>query len=644
MKKNYLKWNIDLFKYKKKKSGFIIIRFLNIGSIYFKSVPYNYKKLKKKYFSTNNNNSNNNSDNNLKNNNSNNSSNNNLNNNNSNNNSDNNLKNNNSNNSSDNNLKNNNLNNSSNNNLNNNNSNNNSDNNLKNNNSNNNSDNNLKNNNSNNSSNNNLDNNNSNNNSDNNLKNNNLNNSSNNNLNNNNSNNNSNNNLNNNNSNNNNSDNNLKNNNSNNSSNNNLNNNNSNNNSDNNLKNNNSNNSSDNNLNNNKSNNNSIIVSEDFTRQIEKLVIENFDGRTSEALIRFRLQYTDSKGKAVKLDRRSWAFLKYDMSVIKNGKKYKGICMPLLGVSALINFKASTSKISKKTLNRLIEKMDNVKPIKVEEFQNYAGLLTEKDIIELLKLIGADFDPQRLKDFVTQFSHWVNVYFSDDYLPVFWLGEQKLVPDFDESITAQTLNMNNNTVISTEPITEVENNKLMNLDLTVLEPRQSNLLEKAILIKNSELLSKTIQGEPSPFSQKNAVYCIKYNEKPGEFIIGHTTDLTLLECLKRHKNNTGFIPIVVFALQQIQIQQQEPIHPETLEIEFQMVVATDLDLLASRFNTTTANLNQVRKSDPFKFTFDGTEADLTRICIVNTNLEIIKHFRWLSTLEIQIGNYYLSNY
>ena len=84
-----------------------------------------------------------------------------------------------------------------------------------------------------------------------------------------------------------------------------------------------------------------------------------------------------------------------------------------------------------------------------------------------------------------------------------------------------------------------ENNKLINLNPPVLEPIQSNLLERSILKKNTELFSKTIAGEISPLLQKNVVYCIEYNEKPRSFFIGYTTQ-TFLERIKKYKQIKKF--------------------------------------------------------------------------------------------------------
>ena len=274
MKKNYLKWNIGLFKYKKKTSGFAIIGFLNNGLFCHKNVPYNYKKFKKEYLSTNNNSNNTNLNNN-------------------------------------------------------------------------------------------------------------------------------------------------------------------------------------DNLKNNKKNKDIIIsynYDTTFINQIKKLAIENFDGKTSEILNRTTLEYIDYKGNKVRLDSRTWAYLKYNKNLIINKKLYKGICIPLMGVSALLNFKTSTSKLNKKNLNKLIKNCKDINPIKSSDHKTYAALLTEADITLILKLKAADFDLKLLRNFTENFNNLVKSSYVGTHIPLFWVGEQLLGVDHDDSITDQTLSNTIDTFVKTTEV------------------------------------------------------------------------------------------------------------------------------------------------------------------------------------------------
>jgi hypothetical protein len=103
--------------------------------------------------------------------------------------------------------------------------------------------------------------------------------------------------------------------------------------------------------------------------------------------------------------------------------------------------------------------------------------------------------------------------------------------------------------------------------------------------------------------------------------------------LKDHATATGLTPIVVLAFEQT--SNWTKVHPEQLEYDLQLAVTRDL--VESGF-LEKFNLNYVRKCGDYGFQYNGSEADITRICLYNCEKVLMDSFSPLTTGTVLGGN------
>ena len=175
----------------------------------------------------------------------------------------------------------------------------------------------------------------------------------------------------------------------------------------------------------------------------------------------------------------------------------------------------------------------------------------------------------------------------------------------------------------------VNNSLITNL----LQDKGSNCLITKTTSSSLDVIATLQSQSASPFSLENVVYCIRYSEHPGYFRLGCVYDRTFIERLKAHASKTGLKPIVVFAFRQV--TKFDEVHPEQFEIDLQQAVARDL-MESGFFNT--FNLKYVRQSGDYGFYYNGSESDITRICLTKSQSLFSDCFLPLSTDNILAGN------
>ena len=129
------------------------------------------------------------------------------------------------------------------------------------------------------------------------------------------------------------------------------------------------------------------------------------------------------------------------------------------------------------------------------------------------------------------------------------------------------------------------------------------------------------------------MYVIKYEEYPGFYRIGFVADRFFYERLKDHAKATGLTPIVVLAFEQT--SNWTKYHPEQIEYDLQSAVARDLveTGFLEKFD-----LDYVRECGDYGFQYNGSEADITRVCLYNSEKFLINSFSPLNTGIVLGGN------
>lgn len=314
------------------------------------------------------------------------------------------------------------------------------------------------------------------------------------------------------------------------------------------------------------------------------------------------------KGRAIKFDRRTWAFVKIDCDICVGGKNYTSVCCPLFGISALLKLKSSDSNLLKEKVYSIM-KVLNIQLIKPKVgLKTFAGLLTGHQVSLIMQHSSFDFDLSNYNAFRSQFKSQVEKLYGETCLAMFV---------FDQSILTSDLNDN-------QVATILQEDKLATDSL----PLDSTCVSEIVSSGHSHASNET-----SPFSQENVVYCIRYEEYPGYFRTGAVYKQTLAERCKQHAYTTSLNPIVVFAFEQK--RNFTEIHPEQLELDLQQTIARDL--LNSGF-LEVFDLGYVRHCGDFGFFYNGSSADLTRVCFSNSTKFFLNNFEALDTKTIIAGN------
>lgn len=303
---------------------------------------------------------------------------------------------------------------------------------------------------------------------------------------------------------------------------------------------------------------------------------------------------------AIKFDSRSWAFVHMPYIVNADGKNYNSIVYPLFSVPCLFKLRNEDATLNKNTIRRFFNTsgINFIKPESSCKNQGYAHLLTEGQAASIIEQRPIDFDIKKYTSFCSSFTAKINSRYGDTCLPVFYLNKNTLISNYHLGFNVVTLN--NNAIVSDS----------QNLDTAIIQ--QSSI-------------------DPG-FLTTRVVYCIRYSQWPNHFRIGYTCD-SLITRLNDHADATGWKPIVVFAF--YQTDGFTKVHPEQFELDLQQVVARDL-LDTKYFNT--FNLDYVRKCGDYGFFYNGSEADLTRICFTNQNTLFSNTFSPFKTCAIIEGN------
>lgn len=160
---------------------------------------------------------------------------------------------------------------------------------------------------------------------------------------------------------------------------------------------------------------------DDFISDLRDTCLKDFVGdKPNSQLNRTTAVYYDNENNLIRIDRRSWAFIKCDLDLKVGNKFYRGFCLPLLGSSSLLIFKKENSTLGKTALNSLIKEL-GIKPVKPnnERFRSYGGLLLESDLQKIVKTRILDFDQQKFISFEKYFTNEIEQVYSGSYLPVF---------------------------------------------------------------------------------------------------------------------------------------------------------------------------------------------------------------------------------
>jgi predicted transport protein len=365
---------------------------------------------------------------------------------------------------------------------------------------------------------------------------------------------------------------------------------------------------------------NDIVEIEILTNDLRKICLKDFSGdKPNSQLNRTTAEYQDQNDNLITLDKRSWAFIKFDLNLMVDKKSYRGFCLPLLGSSALLKFKRDKSTLGKTSLNQLIKKL-GIKPVKPDDksFKTYGGLLLEEDVQEIVKNRPLDFDQQNFLSFTKYFTKEIERAYSGRYVPLFFSDSdnKSFTFDFQKSVCGQ--------ILAEAEVDAASHAEVIDIDISI-----KNDDDKVVVLGVSK---------NKFFHLENVVYCFKYQNHPNNYYIGHvynapnTKSRFLHHRLKEHFEETRQKPIIIFAFKQD--DNYSTVHPEQLEIRLQMAVAEDLvDLNDQKFD-----LKSIRQCGSFGFSYPGSEADLTRICFSISDKELLKSFIALTSLEIKQGN------
>jgi hypothetical protein len=360
-----------------------------------------------------------------------------------------------------------------------------------------------------------------------------------------------------------------------------------------------------------------LLPKEDTKLILDKLILEcisDFRGN-SGSFKRQLLKHDDG----TKLLPRAWGYSIYDDFLkVQDGKVYNQICIPLYTTNVLLKFKRDSSSLTRMELSRTVKRLNikEIKPIDPSFKHSYGGLLTVESVSKILRDKPFDFDVKKFQHHFAKLRQLIDESYGESCLIGFWTEKEELLTNcFDSSVVCQILTdeMEQETMVSSSEV-EVE---------TRSEEQYLNYLYEQPLLK---------------FFHTRIVYCIKYLCKENFYYIGSCYTRELIYRLQEHQAETGKKPVVVFAYKQISRFNFRI--PSQLEDDLHMLVMRDL--IESGF-TKNFDLPSIKKCGSHGFYYPGTEADLTRICSLNVDKELIKDFRPLTTLEITSGNLHFQN-
>jgi hypothetical protein len=358
-----------------------------------------------------------------------------------------------------------------------------------------------------------------------------------------------------------------------------------------------------------------INSSAPILNRLSELCITNLSGSKLEegaSLNRSAIIYNHSN-KAIKFDSRTWAFVKIDCNISIKDKTYNSVACPLFGLSNLLKMRNGDSSLNRATLQDIVKKL-GITPFKPESTVGYASLLTEGQVASIFQIRPLEFDTENYKAFCEKFKMLIENQYSDKCLPMFVMDDITIGSDFEGGLIR-----------------------------TVLQQQPSRYNTDALVADFSDIASsnmdaiKTITSQDiSIFSHRCVVYCIRYAEHPGYYRVGFVYECAFITRLKQHASKTSLKPIVVFAFEQV--KNFTTIHPEQFEIDLQQVIASDLcdSGFFDKFD-----LKYVRECGHYGFQYNGSEADITRICFQKSSSFLINNFLPLSTGVIMEGNRHL---
>ena len=358
-----------------------------------------------------------------------------------------------------------------------------------------------------------------------------------------------------------------------------------------------------------------LLFKEDTKLILDKLIFEcisDFKGN-SGPFKRQLIKHDDG----IKLLPRSWGYFIYDDFLkVQDGKVYNQICIPLYSIGVLLKFKRDSSSLTRKELLRIVKRLNikEIKPTDASFKHSYAGLLTEESVSKILRDKPSDFDVKKFQHHFAKLRQLMDESYGESCLIGFWTEKEELHTNcFESSVVCQILTdeIKQETTVSSSDV-EVESRFEKIQFLNYLHEQPLPLLK---------------------FFHTRIVYCIKYLRKKHLFYIGSCYTRELIYRLQEHQIETGKKPVVVFAYKQVSRFNFRI--PSQLEDDLHMIVMRDL--VESGF-TKKFDLSLIKKCGAHGFYYPGTEADLTRICSLNVDKELIKDFRPLTTLEITSGN------
>lgn len=359
-----------------------------------------------------------------------------------------------------------------------------------------------------------------------------------------------------------------------------------------------------------------INSSAPILNRLSKLCITSFSvGNLEESasLNRSAIIY-NHKNKAIKFDSRTWAFVKINCNISIEDKTYDSVAYPLFGLSNLLKMRNSDSSLNKTTLQDIVRNL-GITPFKPESTLGaYAGLLTEGQVASIFQTRPLEFDTENYRAFCEKFKILIESQYSDKCLPMFVMDDITINSDFEEGLIR--------TVFQQQP-------PQSNTNVSVADFSD-------IASSNVDTIKTIASRDVSIFSHRCVVYCIRYAEHPGYYRIGFVYECAFVTRLRQHASETNIKPIVVFAFEQV--KNFTIIHPGQLEIDLQQVIANDLcdSGFFDKFD-----LKYVRECGHYGFQYNGSEADITRICFQKSSSFLINNFLPLSTGVIMEGNRHL---
>ena len=364
---------------------------------------------------------------------------------------------------------------------------------------------------------------------------------------------------------------------------------------------------------------------ENFPDDINAVCFEQFKGGPDLIVRRRSFKYNFRK-RTRNASSQYWAWCTVQFKQTIDGKSYESIAWPMLGSTLVSCFALPNynGHFNGKKILQIVRDYNEANPnnplvsIKPTEnkpneksVKNYATLYPEPTVVAILEQNPNMFDLEHYKMFCAKFETEVRYAFGDVCLPMYFKDAGNLVSNYNDSWFAQTLAKQ-----KTEDSVE-----------TPVETPIETPVETATVQTGTEI----------EFFQERVVYCIRYADEPTKYRIGNVTSRPFNKRLEEHIKYTNKIPIVVFAFEQK--SGHHKIHPQQFEHDMQMAVMRDLIASGRIVNDDTSKtLLSIVQCGDHGFTWMDSEADLTRVCLTETNPFFSDHFDLLNTTDIRGGN------